>query len=218
MTNKLSEEEIMLASQLCDGGIPLDEEALEGVQAACHRLSIFQTATCRETRIFDLDSGGMGLMVSLAISNDSRRNLWLQEFRVDIPWWEPHFQWLEDPARKAPREFSYSFPPLGPTGFERDIVLNHRRRRNGFLGPGDSMEGLLLGVGQEPIPGNYRDCQPLDLRVWVFDQRGNRFGAGIRFLVERRGQVRREKKLAQQAQRQGVSRLSRWRGEVASSI
>ena len=187
MNNKLSAQEILLTSQLSGAGIPLDEEALEDMQAACRGLSMFQTGTICETRIFDLDSGGMALMASLAICNDSRRNVWLQEFRVDIPWWEPHFQWLEDPARKAPREFAYSFPPLGPTGFERDIVLNHRRRRNGFLGPGDYIEGLLLGVGQEPIPSNYRNRQPLDMRVWVFDERGNRFGSDVKFLVTRRG-------------------------------
>ncbi len=197
MTRKLSEEELLLASQLPGAGIPLDGEVLEGMQTAGRGLSIFQTGTIADTRIFDLDSGQMALMLLIAICNDSPRIVWIHEYRVEIPWWEPHFRWLEDPARKIPREYTYSVPSLGPAGFDRDDVLNHRLRRNGRLNPDGWLEGLLLGVGQEPIPSNYLDRQPLVLRLWVFDEQGNRFGADVKLLVDRSALRAREKKLGQ---------------------
>jgi hypothetical protein len=216
MNNKVSEGELVLASQLRGAGIPLDEEVLEGMQAACQGLSIFQIGAVHHARIFDLDSGGWGLMVTLEICNDSQRIVWPHECRVDMPWWERHFRWLEDPARKAPREFTYSFPPPGPTDFERDAVLNHRLRRPGRLYPGECIEGFLLGVGQEPIPSNYRHRQSLEMRVWVYDERGGRFGADITFLVDRGAQLAREKKLLKRHERSGAQSRSRLRNLVGT--
>ncbi len=149
-------------------------------------------------------------MVSMAINNDSPRTVWIREFRVEIPWWEPQFRWLEDPLGKVPREYTYSFPDPGPVGFERHVVLNHRLGRKGRLYPGDCPEGLLLGVGQEPIPSNYRHRQSLEMRVWVYDEKGGRFGADITFLVDREAQLARERKLLKRHERswaQGRSRL-----------
>ena len=185
----------MLAFQLRSGGIPLDEEVLESIEAACRGLSIHPAGNMPDTRIFELDSGGWGLMVSLAIHNDSPRILWLNEFRPEIPWWEPRFRWLEYPLGKVPREYTYSFPDPGPVGFEPDDVLNHRLGRKGRLCPGDWIEGLLLGVGQEPMPSDYQDRQLLVMRLWVFDERGSKFGADIKLLVERWAQRVREGKL-----------------------
>ncbi len=197
MTEKLSKEQLVLASQLRGAGIPLDAEVLEAMQAACRGLSIYQTGTVVENRICDLVSGGWALMISLAICNDSPRILWLHEFRLEIPWWEPQFRWLEYPLGKVPREYTYSLPDPWPAGFEPDDVLNHRVGRKGRLYSGDCIEGLLLGVGQEPMPSHYQDRQALDMRLWVFDERGNRFGADVKLLVDRSALRVREKKLAQ---------------------
>src|SRR5712692_4875446 len=210
MNNKVSEEELALVSQLRSRGIPLDGEVLEGMQSAGRGLSILQTGTIADTRIFDLDSGQMALMSLIAICNDSPRIVWMHEHRVEIPWWEPRFRWLEEPLRKVPREYTYSFSDPGPVGFERDVVLNHRLGRKGRLYPGDCLEGLLLGVGQEPIPSNYRHRQSLEMRVWVFDEKGNRFWGDITFLVAREARLARERKLLKRHERswaQGRSRL-----------
>ncbi len=197
MRNKLSAQELLLASQLSGAGIPLDAEVLEATEAACRGLAIYQGPNIPDTQIFDLDSGGTGYMLTIAMRSDSPRTLWLHEFRLEIPWWEPRFRWLEYPLGKAPREYTYSFPDPGPVGFEPDDVLNHRLGRKGRLYPGDWIEGLLLGVGQEPMPSHYQDRQALDMRLWVFDEQGNRFGAPIKFLVDRSALRVREKKLGQ---------------------
>ncbi len=197
MRNKLTAQELLLASQLSGAGIPLDAEVLKATEAACRGLAIYPGPNIPDSRIFDLDSGGTGYMITVAFHNDSPRILWLSEFRLEIPWWEPQFRWLPYPLGKVPREYTYSLSDPWPAGFEPDEVLNHRVGRRGRLYPGDWIEGLLLGVGQEPMPSHYQDRQALDMRLWVFDERGNRFGAEIKFLVDRSALRFREKKLAQ---------------------
>ena len=199
MTNKISAAELLLASQLRGAGIPLDEELLEAMRATCRGLSICQTGAGAANIICDLFAGGMALMASVAIYNDSSRNVWICEFRPDIPWFEPRFRWLPYPLGKKPREYTYSLPDPWPAGFEPDAVLNHRVGRRGKLLPGDCMEGLLLGVGEEPIPSHYRDRQTLVMRVWVIDSRGNRFPADIKLLVDRGAQLYRERKERERA-------------------
>lgn len=130
--NEVSEEELALVSQLRSRGIPLDE-VLEAMQAACRGLSIYQTGAGPENMICDLVAGGMALMVSMAINNDSPRTVWIREFRVESPRWEPQFRWLENPLGKVPCEYTYSLSDPGPVGFERDVVLNHRLGRKGRI-------------------------------------------------------------------------------------
>ena len=188
MLKLLSEKEFLLFSQLRAAGIPLDEEVLEAMKAAPRGLSLFQIGTALESGTFDLIPGGTAYMLSVAICNDSNRVVWLHDFRLKIPWSEPRFNWLEDPLRKVPREFIYSFPNGGPIGFDRDVVLNHRIGREDKLYPGDCREGLLLGVGQERAPVEYRDRQRLQTRLSVFDERGNRYDLDLNLLMSREKQ------------------------------
>jgi hypothetical protein len=210
MTEKLSQEELVLASQLRGAGIPLDAEVLKTTEAACRGLAIYPGPNIPDSRILDLDFGGTGYMITVAFHNNSPRILWLHECRLETPWWEPCFRWLEDPLGKIPREYTYDFPDPGPIAFDRDIVLNHHLGGKCRLCPGDWIEGLLLGVGQEPMPSHYLDRRALEMRVWVIDEKGNRFGADIRFLVDREARLARERKLLKRHERswaQGRSRL-----------
>ena len=207
MVNKLCDEEFLLASELSRAGIPVDAEALKAMEAACHRLAIYQNPNIHETGIYDLDSGGTAYMVSVAFHNSSPAILRLHECRLEIPWWEPCFRWLEDPLGKVPREYTYDFPGPGPVGFERDMVLNHRLGRRGRLCPGDWMEGLLLGVGQESIPSDYRDRQCIKMRLCVFDGRGSTSGAEIKFLVNRQAKLFRGETLLERQSSPGESRV-----------
>ena len=198
MNSKVSQEELALLSQLRSRGIPLDEEVLGAMQAPCQGLSIYHTGDGFDT-ICDLVDGGMALMVSLAIHNDSPRTVWIRAFRGGIPWWEPRFRWLPYPLGKIPREYTYSLADPWPAGFEPDDVLNHRVGRRGRLGPNDWIEGLLLGVGQESIPSHYRDRQHLVMPVWVFDSRERKFGADVRLRVDRGALRARERRLRKPA-------------------
>jgi hypothetical protein len=180
----MSSKDLALAGQLLDAGIPLDGDVLEEAAArTCSRLSVFQSPNFIETNVFDLESGGTSYILSVALHNESDQVVRLQAFRLGIPWWENSFRWLEDPFRKS--EYTYSFPAPGPAGFERDVVLNHRLGDQGRIMPGDWLEGLLLGVGDEPIPEEHCDRQRIEMPLSIFDGQGNRYQLDARFYVSR---------------------------------
>jgi hypothetical protein len=183
---KMSLEALALARQLRDAGIPLDGEVLEeAANRTCSRLSVFQNSNFVETNVFDLESGGTGYILSVMVHNESDQVVQLQAFRLEIPWWENSFRWLQDPFRESPRQYTYSYPAPGPAGFERDVVLNHRLGDQGRIMPGDWLEGLLLGVGDEPIPEEHCDRQRIEMPLSIFDGQGNRYQLDARFYVSR---------------------------------
>jgi len=185
MNYKLSEGELGVFSDLQRAGIPLDKEIVDEIKAASRGLSVFQIGSLLENTAFDLDSGGSGYIVSVAIYNDSNRRVRLSEFRLELPWDEAQFLWLSDPSRALPRKYAYSFPCRRSIEFEREAVLNHRLGNLGRLNPGGSCEGLLLGMGDAPIPAEYHDRQALKTRLLVFDSQGRHFASPLKLYVER---------------------------------
>ncbi len=216
MKNRVSNEELKLLGNLQREGVPFDGEVLEDLKAASRGLSIYQTGSILENTVFDLNFGGSGYMISLVIANDADTVICPHEFRLEIPWHEPQFRWLEDPSRKSPREYTYSFPRRGPEGFERSVVLNHRLGRKGKLNPGGELDGLLLGVGQAPIPDEYSDRRGLLTRLSIFDERGNCYESDVELLVIRERQRKggrakeglgRARTLSGKCVRQGIERI-----------
>jgi len=143
--------------------------------------------------VFGLESGGSGYMLSVAIHNDSNRPIRLHEVRLEMLWHDTAFRWLDDPRRASPRKYTYSFPPSESLEFERDVVLNHYIGGAGQLNPGASIEGLLLGIGESPIPDEYRDRQLLPTRLLVLDRRGRQYASHLKLYVSRRSRNRVEK-------------------------
>lgn len=182
---RVTQEELRLCEELCRSGIPLDEAVLEEMKTTCSGLVLHQTGTVVDTGVYDLNSGGAGFALCVAICNISNRTLRLKELRVAIPWSEPHFRWLENPWAKMPREYTYSLPPDGPAGFDPEAVLNHRLRPGCKLCPGDPLEGLLLGVGEASIPDQYVDRQAVSMRLSIFDTRGNSYACDVTLMVRR---------------------------------
>lgn len=185
MIDKASPEELFRIVRIRDSGIPMDQTIIENLQASCRGLSICQTGSVLETMIFDLEHGGCGYMLSIAVHNDSDKILRVEQYRLNLPWPESHFHWLEDPRKFTPRESWYSFPPHGPEGLSRESVLNHRIGRNGRLLPDDCIEGLLCGVGEASIPDEYHHRQRLLMRLSVFDGSGHRTQIDLGCMVNR---------------------------------
>jgi hypothetical protein len=186
----LTQGELRRLLKLRSLGIPLDEDALEEMKAACRGLSIYQAGTIIENSVFDLDSGGTGYMLAAAIHNVSDQILRLEEPRLETAWPESRFRWLENPLAKVPREYFYSFAPPGPAGFDLDAVLNHRFRRGCKLYPDDWLEGLLVGVGQASVPDQYLNRQGVRMRLSILDGRGNDYSADVTLTVNCEGQER----------------------------
>ena len=53
------------------------------------------------------------------------------------------------------------------------------------------MDGLLLGVGQAPIPEAYADRQRLEMELSILDQRGNVYWTMVNLIVRRTTQLQR---------------------------
>jgi hypothetical protein len=182
-------------TQILASGIPLDDGVMEDLRSSCRGLSICQTGTLLENTVFDLDDGGTGYIVSIAINNTSAKTLRIDQYRLEQPWPESGFHWLEDPLKKIPRESTYSFPQYGPEGFERECVLNHRIGRHGRLLADDCIEGLLCGVGQACIPDGYQHRQRLQMKLSVFDGRGRGTTIKLNVLINREVRIWRGQRI-----------------------
>jgi len=169
---KYSDRVLRILRDLHRGGIALDGDVLDGIRSSSRALSVCQTGSPNENCVFDLDSGGTGYLLSIAIQNETARTIWLQEFRLGVLWHDPQFSWLSEAPRTSSRAQTYSFPPPGPVGLDREVVLNHRVGTSGRLNPGGTIEGLLLGIGEASMPTEYRDRQQIRLRLEIFDRQG----------------------------------------------
>ena len=188
---KVRPDELFRMTQILASGIPLDDGVMEDLRASCRGLSIGQTGTLLENTVFDLEDGGTGYIVSIAINNTFAKTVRIDQYRLEPPWPESGFHWLQDPLKKMPRESTYSFPRYGPEGFDRECVLNHRVGHHGRLLPDDCIEGLLCGVGQAYIPDGYQHRQRLQMQLSIFDGRGQRTTIELNVLTNREVQMRR---------------------------
>ena len=186
MMKTITAADLLRMEQILDSGIPLDEGVVANLRTSCLGLSVYQTGSPLENELFDLEFSGFGLIVSVAVCNDTPKPIRVGQYRFEPPWPVLGFRWLEDPWKKVPREDSYSFPRYGPEGMDRDWVLNHRIGRHGALFPGDHMEGVLCGTGQSCLPDIYRHRQHLPLQLSVFDGRGNETCLIVNMLVSRK--------------------------------
>jgi len=194
VTKTMTQRELVKALlELRRAGIPLDDKVVESMEAGARGLSLDQTGTEVDSSIFDLDSGGAGYILSIAICNDSDHVIRPVACRLKTPWSDLHFRWLEDPSRRVPREYSYSFPAPGPCGFEREAVLNHHLSRKIKLYSGDAIEGFLFGVGEECISEEYHDRRLLVTQFSVYDERGNRSDLDVSFRLGLFGRSRRHR-------------------------
>jgi hypothetical protein len=196
---KMTEEELLHADQMVWHGIPLDGEVLAETRAAWRGLSIDQSPNNIETCIFDSSSGGIGVLLGLVIWNNSDRTIRVDEARLQISCCK-QIRWLDDPFRKAPRKYCYMFPSADCLEFDRDVVLNHRFGPQGRLRPDKWLDGLLLGMGEGRIPDEYDDRQCLPARLSVFDGRGKRYDADVKFLVSRDRKHRQRRKAIEDTQ------------------
>ena len=155
--------------------------------------------------VFDLQFGGAGYILSVTIRNESDRVVWLHEIRLEYPWDELQFRWLEYPVSKRPREYTYDFRLYEPISFAPETVLNHRIGRKGKLLPGDDFEGLLLGIGQSPIPNAYSNRQSIQSRLSIFDERATRYDLDVRLIVNRNQPVKSTRVKTEQAREKKVA-------------
>ena len=197
---------VNLVHRLLAAGCPLEiqGDALDSAHSAGSGLLIEQVSGLTESLVFDLDDGGAAYILSAIITNHLPRPVRIQDFHLEPPWPDPHFRWLEDPPPGAPQRNLYCFPGLAPE-FDRDVVINGCRgkRIKARLQPGRFIEGLLLGMGPEPIPDRYEHGCLVDMKLSVFVQAETCFSSTVSVWVKR---TRRSVKLNQRPSRKQARR------------
>jgi len=177
-----------LVHRLLAAGCPLEiqGDALDSAHSAGSGLLIEQVSGLTESLVFDLDDGGAAYILSVIITNHLPRPVRIQDIHLEPPWPTPHFRWLEDPPPGAPQRNLYCFPGLAPE-FDRDVVINgcRGRRIKARLQPGRCIEGLLLGMGPEPIPDRYEHGCFVDMKLSVFVQAETCFSSTVSMWVKR---------------------------------
>jgi hypothetical protein len=197
MGKTLTSKELKRARELEALGIPLDGELLEKSQKACSGLLIDQDPNILQTAIFDVDSRKTGVMIGMFLMNQTDHAIGLKMALLSVPW-SKQIHWLEDPLRHVPAKSYYSLLNSDYPQIERDSALNHRFGPKRKLLPGESLEGLLLGWFEEPIPDQYRNRELFETTLMIFDGGNNSFPVDFKFLVTRDLKHRKRLEAAQE--------------------
>lgn len=122
------------------------------------------------------------------ITNHSYARLEVHKFRADMPYKRRVFL-LADPHPYSPELKGYRLE--SGRFFPRDEVLNHRVGECGGLGPGESMEGVLLGLQIFcRIPFDYLHGKSVSGTISVVDQFGRKYPSDIEVRVDRSATMR----------------------------
>jgi hypothetical protein len=163
---------------------------------ACNDMVMEQGPVNFHTSLIELKGGLTGVVVDLIIINPSSGHpihLNRQKFRIEIPWCQVN--WLEkaEPliaeARKRPKKTPapklYFLPGYPALSFAKNEVLNHRLSRRCVLLPGNELVGLLMGVGDRPLPHEFHDRQRFTTRLSAYYERGKSCDLQVDFMVDR---------------------------------
>jgi hypothetical protein len=165
-------------------GCPLDTSNVpdDGYDAIRRRLTLRQTDGFLENRIFDMDHGGTGFRISLAIGYGAAQKLTISDWELEVPGFNSPILWVEEPIRGLAGRNNYRIPGAFCEEYDREVVINHRR----VLRSGDLVRGLLLGYTFESMPDPYSHGINLDVTLVLLDQVNRRFPFQICLLVNRK--------------------------------
>jgi hypothetical protein len=131
---------------------------------------------------------GTEYVFGVRVRNHSYSSLVLQEFRGRPPWFG-RLLWLGDPRIHMPEREVYR---LGSgREFPCNQVLNHCVQERGALGPGASLEGVLLAYTMfHRIPFEFLQGETAPVSLFVVDQYGRKHRSEIEILVDRTATMR----------------------------
>ncbi len=137
-----------------------------------------------DSTAFDLDCGGTGYMLNLEITSDVPGLFVNRYFSLDLPWQDPQFYWLPDPADSGTKWDLYVVPGT-KIEYPRNLVINHRTGARGKLRRGDILDGLLLGMGFKPIPDCFRHGTSVEGMLSLVDQFGRSHSSEVSLWINR---------------------------------
>jgi len=161
--------------------IPEDDGEVRYIPS--NALRVYQTGGIIESTAFDL-SAGTGFTINLVVTSRVS-GFAVSHIELELPWEHTHVQWLEDPKVIDGPSRCYRFFGNQTLEFERNLVLNHRLKRTQRFSAGESAEGLLLGLGSEPIPEKYAQGNMILAFVIIYDQIARRYQVPVQLWADR---------------------------------
>jgi hypothetical protein len=140
-----------------------------------------------ESSIFDLQFGGTGYMLDVAITNLRSRPFTVCELSVELPWDDPQFFWLEDPHESSPESEDYFFSRS--LTFPRTMVLNHLVLDYGRIPRYRVLTGLLLGRSFGSIPASYNHGSQVQAVIHVVDYADADHVFNLSIFVDRKASI-----------------------------
>jgi hypothetical protein len=180
MTNKERLQIKSRARRLLYNGVPLkidrdDEDAA---------LLMRQVGGETESYALDLKHGQSGYIINMRMYININ-GLTIADIFLELPWKDHGLSLIDDPLASGPRYGMYWFPCDDPLAFERGAVINHFVNVQRQLRRGKTIEGLLLWVGSESIPGAFVHGVSIPASVIVLDQFDNRYTSEVTFWADR---------------------------------
>src|ERR1035437_10960486 len=172
------------------GFLAIDAQDSAITQPAPPGLLICQVGGITESCASDPDRGyGSVYCLSLHIAVDLPK-LVIWEWKLDLPWEDPQFQLLPDPAGTEFPDNMYEVPGCPHLKFPRDVVINHRR----VLQRGHGLDGRLLGFGWESIPDSYHLGANIDASLVLIDEMGRGFSTPVQLWADRMVKLDRKRR------------------------
>lgn len=145
-------------------------------------LLVYQTGGRSETRAFNF-YGNAAYVLNLIITINLP-HFAISSFGLELPW-ETYVWWLDEPDEVAGRETTYRFDRSYPLEFPKSQVLNHFADVQRTWSRGKSLEGHLLGIGNEPIPDQFQQGAMIPAFLIIYDQLEQEYRSPISFWTDR---------------------------------
>lgn len=127
---------------------------------------------------------GTGFKINLVVTSNMS-GFAVSHIKLETPWKQTFFSWLEDPEVTDGPSRCYRFVGNSNLEFARHLVINHRLQVTRPLSAGESVEGLLLGFGYDPIPVEFTQGKMIPSFLVFYDQFSHSYKAAIELWADR---------------------------------
>ena len=139
---------------------------------------------CGVCSAFESAFGTTGLMFDISITS-ALPKLGILSIDARLPWPDPTFHWLTDPAEAERQARGYEYPGTH-LQFDYDIAINHYINNISRSIPcGGSIQGLLLGISDFSIPPQFGHGIIVPAGLTVVDQFDNPYYQEVDLSIDR---------------------------------
>jgi hypothetical protein len=146
--------------ELAKSGSPVDM-AVVAEESAGERLEIEQFGNPEDNRIFELEDGRTGYMLTVCVTNQTSKSMYIDDVELRLPWEERLFEWLlphtanfkDRKKNKTSSYEQYKFPGKNGLELPAEDVINHVLTQGTRLLARRPARGWLLATGG-PMPND----------------------------------------------------------------